>query len=265
MTGAAAYLYCGKVAHRRLRPVEHSFVYRVFSMLIDIDRIDEADANLKLFSRNRFNLFSFFDRDHSYDDAAPLAAQIRATLWGAGFRGDGPINLLCYPRILGYVFNPLSVFYCYDATGALEAILYEVRNTFGERHDYLIAVEEDGRRIRQSADKKLHVSPFMDMEQRYEFDLEKPSETLSLGIRQFDPEGMLFTASFAGERSQMTDRTLAAAFARYPLMTIKVIAAIHWEAARLFAKGMRFRRAPDAPPSEISVAPKGRGADGAPA
>lgn len=253
MMGPAAYLYFGRVAHRRLRPVEHSFTYRVFSMLIDVDRIDEAAANLKLFSRNRFNLFSFHDSDHADDRNAPLAAQIRAMLWGAGFRGDGRILLLCYPRMLGYVFNPLSVFYCYDAEGVLEAILYEVRNTFGEKHNYLIAVEDGPGRIRQSAEKKFHVSPFMAMDQRYEFDLSEPYDSLSIGIRQFDAEGPLFAASFSGRRKEMTDATLIGAFFRYPLMTLKVIAAIHWEAARLFAKGMRLSKRPPTPAPPVSI------------
>lgn len=253
MTGPAAYLYYGCVAHRRLRPVEHRFAYRVFSMLIDVDRIDEAAANLKLFSRNRFNLFSFNDGDHADDRNAPLAAQIRAMLWGAGFRGDGRILLLCYPRILGYVFNPLSVFYCYDGEGVLEAILYEVRNTFGEKHNYLIAVEDGAGRIRQFAEKKFHVSPFMAMDQRYEFDLSEPHDSLSIGIRQFDAEGPLFTASFSGRGKEMTDATLIGAFFRYPLMTVKVIVAIHCEAARLFAKGVRLSKRPPSPVSPVSV------------
>lgn len=256
MTAGPAHIYEGVVAHRRLRPVGHAFSYRVFSMLIDIDRIDEASSKLSIFSHNRFNLFSFHDVDHAFDGDAPLPAQIRATLWGAGFRGDGQILLLCYPRILGYVFNPLSVFYCYNAAGALEAVLYEVRNTFGDRHCYLIAAEEGGRRIRHSADKELYVSPFMDMDQRYEFDLDLPAEKLSIGIRQFDADGLLFTASFAGERSELTDRSLVAAFVRYPLMTLKVIAAIHWEAARLFAKGMRLRKRPPAPGRAVTIIPR---------
>ena len=249
---SAAYLYHGGVAHRRLRPVGHKFSYRVFSMLIDIDRIDEAASSLRLFSRNRFNIFSFHDRDHPGDDDAPLAARIRAALWGAGFRGDGKIELLCYPRILGYVFNPLSVYYCNDAEGRLEAILYEVRNTFGGVHSYLIGVGEERSIIRQSAQKAFRVSPFMDMDQRYEFTLSRPDGRLSVAILQSDAEGPIFTASFAGEREAATDKSLCAAFFRYPLMTLKVIAAIHWEALRLVFKGLRLKKAAPHPDFAIS-------------
>lgn len=250
------FLYHGAVAHQRLRPVSHRFRYSVFSMLIDIDRIDEAARALKFFSQNRFNLFSFHDRDHGGEGEAPLGARIRAVLWGAGFRGDGPISLLCYPRILGYVFNPLSVYYCRDAEGRLEAILHEVRNTFGGMHSYLIGVEDDARIIRQSADKSFHVSPFMDMDQRYDFTLTEPGERLSVAILQSDADGPIFTASFAGAREAMTDRTLLAAFFRYPLMTLKVIIAIHFEAARLFAKGMRLKGRPADPDRAVSIEPR---------
>lgn len=253
MTRPAAFLYYGRVAHRRLRPVAHRFVYRVFSMLIDIDRIDEAAATSRFFSRNRFNLFSFFDRDHADEDAAPLAARIRATLWGAGFRGDGRIELLCYPRVLGYAFNPLSVYYCFDANGALEAVLYDVRNTFGERHGYLIAADPGAEIIQQSADKNFYVSPFMDMDQRYDFTLSHPGDHLTVSIAQHDGEGPIFLASFAGDRREMCDRTLIDAFFRYPMMTLKVIAAIHLEAARLFAKGLRLRPRPPAPERAVSI------------
>lgn len=248
-----AHIYEGVVSHTRLRPAQHSFSYRVFSLLIDIDRIDEAAQSLKLFSRNRFNIFSFNDADHGDGGQSPLPAYVRALLWGGGFRGDGPIHLLCYPRILGYVFNPLSVYYCHDASGRLEAVLYEVRNTFGETHHYLLAAEGDGRRIRHSAQKAFYVSPFMDMDQRYDFDLNEPDERITLAIRQHDREGLIFTASFAGERRMMTDKALAAAFFRYPLMTLKVIVAIHWEAARLFAKGLRLRRRQKRPASLVRV------------
>jgi len=248
-----AHIFHGTVAHRRLRPVGHEFRYRVFSMLIDIDRLDEIAKDLRFFSHNRFNLFSFFDRDHAGENDAPLAARIRAYLWGAGYRGDGRIDLFCYPRILGYVFNPLCVYYCHDAEGRLEAILYEVRNTFGGMHSYLIGVAGDGARIRQTADKALHVSPFMDMDQRYHFTLAPPGDTISIAIRQTDSDGPIFNASFAGAREAMTDKTLIAAFFRYPLMTIKVIAAIHWEALRLLAKGLRPKPGADAPANPVSI------------
>ncbi len=253
MTSAPAFLYHGRVTHRRLRPVGHRFAYKVFSMLIDLDRIDETMGRYRFFSRNRFNLFSFFDRDHGDEQEGPLAARIRALLWGAGFRGDGRIELLCYPRVLGYVFNPLSIYYCRDATDRLEAVLYEVRNTFGGVHSYLIPVESETAVIRQAADKVFRVSPFMDMDHRYAFDLAVPGETISVSIRQTDKNGPIFSAAFTGEREAMSDAALLAAFIRYPLMTVKVILAIHFEAARLFAKGLRLKKPGAGPEKPVSI------------
>ncbi len=253
MTGAPAALYHGVVLHRRLKPVGHRFAYRVFSMLIDLDRIDEAAGALRLFSRNRFNLFSFHDKDHADEAGAPIAARARDLLKASGFSGDGRILLLCYPRILGYVFNPLSVYYCHDARGRLEAVLHEVRNTFGGKHAYLIEVAGEAAVIRQSADKVFHVSPFMDMDHRYDFRLTRPGDAVAVAIRQSDSEGPIFNAAFTGARENMTDAALLRAFVRYPLMTLKVIVAIHLEAAKLFAKGLRARKGAPDPGNPVSV------------
>jgi len=253
MSETHAHIYRGMVAHQRLRPVGHAFSYRVFSLLLDIDRIDETAARVKLFSRNRFNLFSFHDRDHGGDD---IAARIRAILKENGFSATGKILLLAYPRMLGYVFNPLSVYYCHDDKGALEAIIYEVRNTFGAMHSYLIGCNSGAPVIEQQADKALHVSPFMEMEQTYHFRLTPPGEALRLAIRQTDRNGAIFNASFTGKRAAITDASLVAAFFSYPLMTVKVIAAIHFEAARLFMKGLGLKKAPPAamaPAEPVSV------------
>ncbi|MEZ5921410.1 MAG: DUF1365 domain-containing protein [Parvularculaceae bacterium] len=253
MSETGAYIYRGTVAHRRLRPVGHAFSYRVFSMLLDIDRIDETVAGLKFFSRNRFNLFSFHDRDHGGED---IAARIRGVLKENGFSAAGKILLLAYPRMLGYVFNPLSVYYCQDEKGALEAIIYEVRNTFGGMHSYLIGCNSAAPVIEQQADKVLHVSPFMEMDHTYHFRMTHPGEELVVAINQTDAEGAIFNASFAGKRAAMTDASLLSAFFSYPLMTVKVIAAIHFEAARLFMKGLRLKKAPPAamaPPEPVSV------------
>lgn len=253
MTATGATLYHGVVAHRRLKPVGHGFSYRVFSMLFDIDRIDELAADARWFSRNGFNLFSFHDADHAFNEGSTISQSVRALLRSHGYSGGGRIDLLCYPRILGYVFNPLSIFYCRDARGDLEAVLYEVRNTFGGRHSYLMPVERGAAIIRQSADKVFHVSPFMDMDHSYDFRLTSPGETLSVFIHQTDAEGPIFNASFAGRAEPATDASLFAAFFRYPLMTLKVIAAIHYEAARLFLKGLRLKGAGPDPATPVSA------------
>lgn len=248
-----AGLYHGVVAHRRHRPVEHKLAYKVFSMLIDVDRLDETSARLKLFSRNKFNLYSFHDADHGHGGPSDLAAHVRATLSDAGLDGSGRMLLLCYPRILGYAFNPLSIYYCHDGAGRLSAVLYEVRNTFGGRHSYLIPVDGAPEIIRQEADKLLHVSPFMAMNMRYHFRLTRPAEALAVSIRETDGDGLMLTAAFSGARVDMTDGALLRAFLRYPLMTVKVIVAIHVEAARLFAKGLRLRGKPADPAAPVTL------------
>jgi len=132
-------LYVGSVMHRRLRPRRHRLRYRVFWMLLDLDEIERLPRVLRLFSHNRFNAVSFHDADHGDGSATPLRAQVERHLAAAGIAlGGGAIRLLCMPRILGYGFNPLSVYFCYQRSGLLAAILYEVHNTFGERHSYLI-------------------------------------------------------------------------------------------------------------------------------
>ena len=239
MKFAGATLYHGAVTHVRRAPKRHRFAYRVFSVLIDLDRLDALDRDLRLFSRNRFNLFSFHDRDHG-EGTADLAAGVRALLKARGFSGAGALLLLCYPRILGYVFNPLSVYYCYDTDDRIEAVIYEVRNTFGGKHSYLIAV--DGADvIRQSARKRFHVSPFLDMDATYHFRLSPPGERLSLSIRETNDEGPLLDTAFSGKAEPISDRALIAAFLRYPLMTLKIVAGIHFEALRLLAKGLKLR------------------------
>lgn len=231
-------VYFGKVRHRRLRPVGHRFEYKVFSLLLDLDAMD--DARLRLLSKNRFNLFSFFECDFGSGRGQPLAAEIRALMRENGVDASGPLRLLFYPRILGFAFNPLAVFYCTDRSGAPSAMLYEVRNTFGEKHAYLIPVEGAGAVIRQEADKQFYVSPFIGMAQRYRFSLTTPDEAIAVAIRQGDAQGPVLDASFTGRRRRLDDRTLLRAFLGHPLMTVKVVAAIHWEAAKLLVKGVKY-------------------------
>ncbi|MEX0644081.1 MAG: DUF1365 domain-containing protein [Parvularculaceae bacterium] len=246
-------LYLGRVMHRRLKPVAHRFEYKVFSMLIDLDELDALDRQLKLFSRGRLNLFSFHDRDYGAGGPENLATYIRGVLADAGLSNDGRIKLLCYPRLLGYAFNPLAVYYCHDRQGALAAVIYEVRNTFGGKHSYLIPVVSDADVNRQEADKKFHVSPFMPMEMRYRFRLSRPGEEISVVIRQSDASGAVMNAAFTGRRKELTDRTLLKAFFAYPLMTLKVIAGIHWEALRLILKGMKLVKSPADPAKPVTV------------
>ena len=231
-------LYFGAVVHRRLKPVAHRLRYRVFSMLLDLDSAKEA--RLRLFSVGRFNLFSLDPRDFASGAGGDLAAEIRTLMEKAGVDASGPLHLLFYPRILGFAFNPLAIYYCADACGRPSAMLYEVRNTFGEKHSYLIPIGTEDGIIRQEADKAFYVSPFMEMAQRYRFSLTAPGETIAVAIRQSDAEGPILDASFTGNRKPLDDAGLLRAFFLYPLMTLKVVAAIHWEALKLFLKGVRY-------------------------
>jgi DUF1365 family protein len=238
----AAAIYLGKVMHARLRPVLHRFSYRVMSLLIDLDRLDDADRQSRLFAVNRAALFSFHEADHGERNGAPLSAHVRrlAAERGVALAG-GRIFLLCYPRLLGYGFNPLSIYFCYRVSGELALLIYEVRNTFGEIHPYVLPVEDGHRRgelLRQSQTKQFYVSPFMEMETRYQFRLSLPHEQVKVRILQSDRAGPMLAATFSGRRQPLTSRSLLAAFLAIPLMTFKVIAAIHWEALRLWLKGV---------------------------
>lgn len=247
-------IYRGAVVHTRLRPRRHHLRYRMFMMEFDLGELDDVRQTCRLFSYNRFNLFSFFDRDHADGSAEPLRAQVERRLRQAGLSiPGGAVRLVCMPRILGYVFNPISVYYCHAADGALVAMLYEVNNTFGERHTYLIPADSADGTIRQSCAKRLHVSPFMDMEMSYDFRLTIPGETVSLSITGRDAEGPLIATSFSGRRRAVTDGALISAFFSYPLLTLAVVAGIHWEALKLFLKGIKVRRLPPAPKQSITV------------
>ena len=244
----ASALYRGRVMHRRLRPKAHMLTYRVFWLLLDLAEIDDLDQRLRLFSRNRFNLLSFHDRDHGEAPGADLRPRIEAWLARAGVDiGGGPIRLLTMPRVLGYVFNPISLFYCHQADGRLAAVVYEVTSTFGVRHSYVIPVPAEDQAeglIRQCAAKALHVSPFMGMLMDYEFRGHAPGERLDLTIDGLDAEGLLITAAMTAGRRPLNDRALLSAAAAMPLLTLKVMAAIHWEALKLWVKGVRPRPAP---------------------
>jgi uncharacterized protein len=226
----------GAVPHARVFPARHSFRYRVFSLLLDLDEIDALDRTSRLFARNRAALVSFHDRDHG--DGRPLREWAAAKLAQAGIEADGPIRLLCYPRLLGYVFNPLSVWFCHDKDGALAATIYEVHNTFGERHSYILRAETNDGELRQECDKAFYVSPFLSPDCRYSFCIQPPGESVLIAIRETEGDRPVLNAAFSGRRKPLIDKALAWALLRHPLMTLKVVAAIHYEAIRLWLKGV---------------------------
>jgi DUF1365 family protein len=254
VSAPASALYVGAVAHRRLRPRRHALRYRTFALLIDLDELAELAARLRLFSHNRFNLFSFHDRDHG-SGGSSLRAEIEAHARRAGIDLDGgAIRILAMPRILGYVFNPLSLYFCHDRGGALRAILYEVSNTFGERHSYFIPVEPgEAAPIRQACAKQFYVSPFMAMDMDYQFTVTPPGETVSIAIALCDRDGLMLTATQNQKRVALTDLALARVFLTHPLLTLKVIVGIHVEALVLWLKGVRLHARPLKPDRSVTL------------
>ena len=260
---SASALYVGSVMHQRLRPARHRLRYRMFSLLLDLDELPALARRMRLFSLNRFNLFSLHERD--YGDLAGrdaddgLRAYVDRQLRDAGLPAAGAVRLLTMPRILGYAFNPLSVYFCDGADGTLQALLYEVNNTFGERHSYLIAVDaSQGKeaRIVQRCAKEFRVSPFLALDLDYVFRIEPPASeraALSLAVVANDRVGALVNARFDAERRRLDDAALARVFFSHPLLTLKVVAAIHWEALRLAMKGVRLQAKPAAPCCPVTL------------
>ena len=245
-------LYRGRVGHARLRPKAHQFEYRVFYGLFDIDGLPQLDRRLRLFSFERFNLFSLRSSDHGPDDGTSLRRWVERLLSDAGIDlGGGRIELLAFPRVLGYVFNPISVWYCYGPDGGLQAVMHEVRNTFGDKHTYVVPVDSAG--LHHEFAKEMHVSPFMNMDFTYRFAVTLPRNHISVGITQQDTDGPLLRVSLRATRLEFTDRNLITLFVTDPLVTLKAIVVIHWEALRLWCKGLRYVPRPDPSPRNVSV------------
>jgi DUF1365 family protein len=233
----ASAIYEGWVMHRRLRPRHHHFQYRVFSMLLELGELAALDRRLALFKYNRWGLFSFRDRDHG--DGRPLKVWLDDLLAQHGIDAKGARRVLCYPRILGFVFNPISVWFCDDEEGRLKAIVYEVHNTYDERHAYVLPVGTDSELVRHGCSKEFYVSPFLSSDCRYQFRVRPPGRKVAIVIQEEEAGDPTLTASFAGEHRTLNDGMLAKMLLRYPLMTLKVVVAIHFEAVRLMLKGIR--------------------------
>jgi len=248
----ASGLYSGLVSHTRVKPRKHRLAYRVFMLLIDLDEL--PGLKLKTLGVGRFNLFGFDARRFGDGSGRPLKAQIESTLSDAGIATGGPVRMLAMPQILGRAFNPLTVYFCHAADGGLSAILYEVNNTFGERHSYLIPAP-NAALIKQGCGKAFYVSPFMDMDLTYAFRILRPEERVLVAVDTSDTEGLVLAASFSGERRELTDRALLKAWLTHPWMTIGVVAAIHIEALQIWLKGETVRVRPKKPERFVTVAP----------
>ncbi len=239
-------IYLGSVRHRRFEPTEHAFRYPLFLMYLDLAELDTVFANRRLWSTSRAAVARFDRRDHLGDPAQPLDASVRELVEAeTGTRPEGPIRLLTHLRYFGHCFNPVSFYYCFDESGTrLETLVAEVNNTpWGERHCYVLTAGEptgNNGTLSFRSTKRLHVSPFMGMDVAYEWRTGVPSERLLVHIDNRRNGNRLFDATMTLERREITGPRLAWLLARFPIMTLRVVLWIHWEAFRLWLKKTPF-------------------------
>ena len=233
-------IYTGKVIHKRFKPKEHYFKYNVFSLLIDLNELEQINKDIKFFSYNKFNIISFYDKDHGDRDGSSIKLWVKKNLRNIGIMTeDISIKLLCYPRIFGYVFNPLSTYFIYNKHSELISIFYEVKNTFGEQHTYIFKAQDE-KTVQNKCKKKFYVSPFIEMDCEYHFKTLNPREQLSVVINQNDKDGKLLFASQDGISQDFNNKNLILSYLTHPLMTFKIIGAIHYEAFKLWAKRIKL-------------------------
>lgn len=258
---ATTQLCFGNVRHARLRPISHLFTYGVYFLRLPLRSLAQQDFSARLISRNRFNLLSFFDSDHGpRDGSQPLLTWITQLLSDHGINdATGEIWLQAFPRVLGYVFNPVSFWFCHRPDGSLRAVLCVVNNTFGERHSYLLdtAMVEGGYTASSTlqAAKIFHVSPFCPVQGSYRFRFGTAAADPQRHMARIDyddNDGPLILTSLTGVAAAVTDRRLLRAFFGYPLMTFGVMAKIHWQALRLWLKRVPFFTKPIPPDSKVS-------------
>ncbi len=234
----ASACYVGRVTHKRLRPREHRLGYNVFTLLVALDELPHLPQRSWLFSHNRWNLLSIQDRDFGDRSGCSIAPQITALAAQIGVDlTGGRILMLCYPRVLGFAFNPITVYFCYEASGRLSCLVHEVSNTFGERHSYVLPVaENDGNTIYQRCDKAMFVSPFNTAQGGYTFHVKPPAERVAVGVLLRDADGPKLKALFEGGRRSFNDAVLARLLMAMPFQTLKVVGGIHWQALKLWWK-----------------------------
>lgn len=252
-----AALYAGRVMHRRHGASAHAFEYRVFSLLADLDALPELDRGLRWFSHNRFNLLSFHDRDHGPRDGSALRPWLLALLARHGVDGAGRrLRLLSFPRVLGYVFNPISLWLVDRpaADAGLEAIVCQVHNTFGDQHCYLLhgGGMPLNQVVRAQGGKRMHVSPFIALAGDYRFRFDMAAERFDYTVEQREDGRPLLVARHWATANAMDDATILRLWCRHPLLTLKVIGGIHWEALRLFLRGTPFHARPAPPQEEVT-------------
>lgn len=251
-------LYVGAVSHHRLTPKRHSLRHQVYWLLLDLGELAQLDTACRLFSHNRTNLVCFYDRDHGDDSGKTLLNQALGHLRAAGIDDAGvTVQLLCMPRVAGYDFNPLSVYFCRNAALQLIAVIYEVKNTFGGQHSYVIptssAASESCSRdsVRQACDKTFYVSPFMELDMSYRFRVSVPDEKIAVAVQACKDDRAVINTSLIGRRWAFTDRNLLRLSVTHPVLPMKVTGAIYWHAVKLWWRGFAVNRA--IPSSDTSV------------
>ncbi len=249
---ADIFWYDCAVLHRRLRPFGHRLAYNVAYIYANYDKLREGKNPQRLFSYNRFNLFSFYERDHGARDGSALRPWLEQHCAKVNLPRPEQIWIFTMPRLLGYVFNPISLFWLCDAQQQPYALFYQVKNTFGEQHCYAVPIS-GAPPFCHSALKNLHVSPFFDMQGSYRFRVTMPQQRFSLLIRYAASEGERLLATLTGRRKNFNTSTCLSIFARYPLLTVKVVAAIHWQAIKIWLKGAKFNKSPKPPDTEVSL------------
>jgi len=261
MDAAAGYLYSVRVMHRRRVAPLYRFVYRIFYLLLDIDRLDELPRRLRWFSHNRFNLIAFHDRDHGRGEPGGLRRWVETILAGHGVElQGGRIRLLTQPRMFGWAFNPVSFWYCEHADGALRAVVAEVNNTFGERHSYVLTAAQAGASAgvalpydsELTKEKCFHVSPLFDLQGLYHFRFGEPGESLRVRLDETREGKPLIDTAITGERQALSDGALLGQVMRMPVQALKVLAAIHWQALKIWLRGAKFHRKPPPPDLEAT-------------
>jgi len=241
MKNFSSCIYSGLTTHKRFKPKKHFFTYKTFSSLIDLSEIQDIEKKIYFFSYNNFNILSFYNIDHGPRDGTSLTKWVKKTLSKSKINIDGgKIKLFCFPRFFGYVFNPLSVFYCYDKNLVLKAVLYEVKNTYNEQHTYVFRSKTSSNIILHKCNKKFYVSPFIAMKTFYKFRLSKPKNNINIVIKQTDLKGTLLIARQAGKKIKLNSKNLLYQFLKHPFMSFKVIVAIHFEAFCLWTKGIKL-------------------------
>ncbi len=253
MSGPAAEILRARVVHLRHHPFRHRLDYRIWALLLDLDRLDDAAAASRLFAHDRAGIVSFHALDHGPRDGSSLRAWADGVLAASGIARPARIRVLAMPRVLGYVFNPITLYLCEDESGEPAAVIYQVKNTFGDQHPY-VAKLAGGQSQRHAAGKAMHVSPFIGLAARYGFTLAVSDRRIGLVIDEREEGARVLTASLTGRREPMSDRGLLRALAAMPFVTVKAMVAIHLHALRLWLKGARYhaRPAPPAPTPTIA-------------